>query len=58
MLKRFIACVIVLYGISTGLTGCQPQTIGQKVEDKVEDATHETGQAMERAGENIEEKAE
>lgn len=32
--------------------GCE-KTASQKVEDKVEDAAHETGQAMERAGEKV-----
>ncbi len=35
------------------ITGCQPQTPAQKVEDKMEDAAHETKQGVERAGEKI-----
>jgi hypothetical protein len=33
--------------------GCKPRTPTQKVEDKVEDASHEANQGMERAKENV-----
>ncbi len=35
------------------LTGCQPKSTSQKIEDKAEDAAHETKQGMERAGEKV-----
>ena len=46
-------------GVVAGLTGivffaaCKPKTTAQKVEEKVEDAAHEAGQTVERAGERI-----
>jgi len=36
-----------------GLPGCKPTTTSQKIEDKAEDAAHETKQSLERAGEKI-----
>ncbi len=36
-----------------GAVGCKPKTTGQKIEEKVEDAGHEAGQALERTGENV-----
>jgi hypothetical protein len=44
----------VLAGILNINTGCKPKTTAQKVEDKMEDAQHEAGQGMERAGEKVE----
>jgi hypothetical protein len=35
------------------MAGCQPKTTSEKIKDKVEDASHETGQAIERAGEKV-----
>lgn len=48
----------IVFAISTLLLnflvmGCQPKTTSEKVKDKVEDATHETGQAIERAGDRV-----
>lgn len=39
--------------LGAGLSACQPQTAGQKVENAAEDAAHETGQALERGKENV-----
>jgi hypothetical protein len=50
----FIVTVSFLVG---SFTGCQPKTPAEKLKDKVEDATHETGQAVERAGERIKDAA-
>ena len=38
-------------------TACKPQSTSQKIENKIEDAGHETGQALERAGENVKDAA-
>ena len=48
-LKSWIALGLAAAAL---VTGCKPQTTGQKIEDKAEDAKHEMGQAAERAGEN------
>lgn len=41
-----------------GALGCQPQSAGQKMEDKAEDAAHEMEQGMERTKENVGEAGE
>ncbi len=51
-----LVVMISLYG-SLSLSGCAPRTPAEKAKDKVEDAAHETGQSLERAGERIKEKA-
>ncbi len=40
------------------VSSCKPSTPAQKVEDKAEDAVHETKQGMERAGDNIKDAAD
>lgn len=50
----FIVAVVFFSGV---ITGCQPKTTAEKVEDKVEDTTHETGQAIERVGEKVKDAA-
>lgn len=37
--------------------GCRPKTASEKVKDEAEDVTHETGQAVERAGERVKDAA-
>jgi outer membrane lipoprotein-sorting protein len=46
----FILALVVSAGV---LSSCQPKTPAEKVQDKVEDASHEAGQAVERAGERV-----
>lgn len=43
--------------LNVALIGCQPKSTAEKVENKIEDATHETGQAIERAGDRIKKSA-
>ncbi len=38
---------------TAGMFACQPKTTGEKIKDKAEDAQHETGQAIERAGDRV-----
>jgi hypothetical protein len=53
--RRWIAIGFTL----TALTiGCQPKSPSEKAEDTMEDAAHETGQAVERAGEKVEDAAQ
>lgn len=46
--------VLALFAMGAGLSACQPRTPAEKVQDKVEDAGHETRQGLERAGDKIE----
>jgi predicted small secreted protein len=48
--KVLIVAGVLLSGL---MAACQPQTTAEKMKDKVEDATHETGQAIERAGDKV-----
>ncbi len=46
----------LMFGFFLGVvlvSGCQPQTPAEKVQDKVEDAAHETKQGMERVGDKV-----
>ena len=43
--------------LSALVAGCQPKTPAEKVKNSVEDATHETGQAIERAGDRVKDAA-
>jgi hypothetical protein len=43
--------------LNVGLVGCQPRTPAEKAQDKIEDAQHETGQAIERAGDRVKDSA-
>ncbi len=45
-----IVAVVLFNGM---IAGCQPKTPVEKAKDKIEDATHETGQAIERAGNRV-----
>ena len=47
--------LLVLFLMLTGAlaVGCKPKTVSEKVKDKVEDAGHEMGQGIERAGERV-----
>ena len=49
-----IVAALLLNGL---LAGCQPKTPAEKVQDKVEDAAHETGQAIERVGDKVKDAA-
>jgi hypothetical protein len=44
---------LFLIAATVAVPACKPQTTGQKIEDKAEDAGHNMGQAAERAGENV-----
>ncbi len=50
----FVVAAVLFSGV---IIGCQPKTPAEKVINKVEDATHETGQAIERAGEKVKDAA-
>ncbi len=50
----FIVAAVLISGV---IAGCKPKTPAEKVMNKVEDATHETGQAIERAGEKVKDAA-
>lgn len=52
--KVLFVAVVLVSGL---MAGCQPQTNAEKIKDKVEDATHETGQAIERAGDKVKDAA-
>ncbi len=52
-MNRRYALLAGLIGSQLILVACQPQTTSQKIEDKAEDAAHETKQGMERAKENV-----
>ena len=52
--KVLIVAGVLLSGL---MAACQPQTTPGKKKDNVEDATHETGQAIERAGDKGKEAA-
>ena len=56
-MKANILLIGAIFFLSGGMIGCQPKTPVEKVKDKVEDATHEMGQAIERAGEKIKDAA-
>lgn len=47
----FLMAGVLLFNVA--VLGCQPKTPAQKMEDKAEDAAHETGQGIERAGEKV-----
>ena len=51
---ELIFAVVILMGMAAG---CQARPPAQKLKDKVEDATHEAGQAIERAGDKIKDAA-
>jgi hypothetical protein len=46
----FVLATMLLGGM---MAGCQPRTPAEKVKDKLEDATHETDQAIERTGDRV-----
>jgi hypothetical protein len=48
---------LLLSVLAAGLAGCQPRTPGEKAKDAVEDAAHETGQGVDRAGEKVKDAA-
>lgn len=52
--KMLFVAVVLVSGL---MAACQPQTTGEKLKDNVEDATHETGQAIERAGDKVKDAA-
>ena len=54
--KRTLLMLSVL-SLSGFIAACQPRTPTEKAQDKVEDATHNTGQAVERAGERVKDAA-
>jgi hypothetical protein len=58
-MKTFHALFAALFAllVSTIAVGCKPRTTGEKIEDKVEDATHETGQGIDRSGERVKDAA-
>jgi len=49
-MKRLLPLAVVVFGL--GFSACKPQTMGQKVQDKAEDAGHEVKQGAERVTEN------
>ena len=51
--------VLIVAGLLFGLmmAGCKPKTPAEKLKDSVEDATHETGQAIERVGDKVKDAA-
>jgi hypothetical protein len=49
-MKPWIPLTII--ALSLGISACE-KTMSQKVEDKAEDASHNVGQAAERAGEKV-----
>lgn len=55
-IKNIFLIGAVLF-LSWAAIGCKPKTTAEKVKNKVEDATHETGQAIERAGEKVKDAA-
>lgn len=46
------------FAFLAGTGACKPATTAEKVEDKVQDAAHEVGQAADRAGKRIEKAVE
>ncbi len=52
--KMLFVAVVLVSGL---MAACQPQTTAEKMKDNVEDATHETGQAIERAGDKVKDAA-
>ncbi len=43
--------IVALVTLNALVAGCQPKTPAEKVKNTVQDAAHETGQAIDRAGE-------
>ena len=56
MRNKFTAIVaFVLF--NSALIGCRPRTPAEKAKDSIEDAAHDAGQAIERAGEKVKDAA-
>ncbi len=52
MIKKY-SLLVGLIITQLMLAACQPQTTSEKIENKVEDAAHETKQGVERAGDRV-----
>jgi hypothetical protein len=52
-MKKLWMLPVLLVGFAALAPACKPRTASQKIEDKAEDASHDVGQAAERAGENV-----
>ncbi len=52
-MKRLLTYSSLVALVGATIIGCRPKTTGEKVKDKVEDAQHEAGQAIERTGDRI-----
>jgi hypothetical protein len=55
--KRTLS-LVALALLGGAVVGCRPRSAAEKVEDKVEDAAHEAGQAIERTGERVKDAAD
>lgn len=55
-MKNYVLIGTVLL-IQALIMGCQPKTAGEKAKDKIEDAGHDMGQGIERAGEKVKDAA-
>jgi hypothetical protein len=53
MTNRNIFMIGAIMVFSGAVIGCQPKTPAEKVMNKVDDAAHEAGQAVERAGDKV-----